>query len=92
MSPFKDPDGSYSVRKFGGYLALILLAFLIITFAWANSFKEKVPTEYLLSIDTIIAFYFIKSTLSNLRLNSKVDDATTNKVATEDTLKESTNK
>jgi hypothetical protein len=76
MSPFKDIDGTYSVRKFGGYTALVLLAYLIISFSASNGFKIKIPTEYLVSLDAIITFYFIKNTLYNLRVNSKVDDAT----------------
>jgi hypothetical protein len=76
MNVLKDSDGSYSVRKFGGYLALGLTAYLIISFTIATKFKEEIPSAYWGAIYLIIAFYFLKNTLSNLRLNNKVEDIT----------------
>lgn len=96
MDALKEDDGSYSVRKFGGYMALIIIAYLNVSFTISNHFKIEVPSAYLFSIDGIIAFYFLKNTLSNLRFNAKVDDATTiKKDVTTDTVttnSESTNK
>jgi hypothetical protein len=97
MHALKDPDGTYSVRKFGGYLSLALLAYLIISFTIANKFKVEVPSAYWGGVYLIIAFYFVKSALSNLRFNTKVDDATSNKTEvittdkdnTKDSIKES---
>jgi hypothetical protein len=67
-SLFKDSDGTYSVRKFGGYSAIILLIYLIVSYTIANDFKE-VPAGYLISINVIIAFYFVKDTLRQARIN-----------------------
>lgn len=78
INAFKDRDGTYSVRKFGGYSAIILLAFLIISYSIANDFKEAVPTAYLVSIDVIIAFYFVKDTLRNARFNSQGNSSGSN--------------
>lgn len=89
MDILKESNGEYSVRKFGGYMSLILLAYLNISFTIANGFKIAVPAIYLVSIDVIIGFYFFKNTLSNLRLNAKVDDAVVNKITTETIEKES---
>jgi len=68
MQALKDPDGTYSVRKFGGYLSLGLLAYLIISFTIANDFKVEVPAAYWGGVYLIIAFYFLKHTFSNLRI------------------------
>lgn len=69
MNALKDADGSYSVRKFGGYLSLIVLAYLIVSFTITNPGKE-VPTAYLVSIDVIIGFYFVKRGLESVTLSN----------------------
>lgn len=91
MKALKTRDGNYSVRIFGGYMALVIIAYLNISYTIATGFKEAVPTAYLISIDGIIAFYFFKQAIQNLRFNTKVDDATSNIIATKETIKESTN-
>jgi len=79
MDIFKDRTGVYSVRKFGGYTALIILAYLIISYTIANDFKE-VPMSYLISIDMIIAFYFAKDALRNVKIGTNAGtDADTTK-------------
>ena len=70
MKAFQEDDGSYSVRKFGGYMSLIILAYLIISYTIANDFKE-VPTAYLVSIDTIVVFYFFKKAIGDVKIGSK---------------------
>ena len=69
MDALKERTGVYSVRKFGGYMALVILAYLIISFTIANDFKE-VPVSYLVSIDVIILFYFAKDAIRNIKFGS----------------------
>lgn len=67
---FKDRDGTYSVRKFGGYSAIILIIYLVISYTIAHGFKEEIPTAYVTVIGVIIAFYFAKDSIRNIGIKS----------------------
>ena len=62
----KDRDGTYSVRKFGGYSAIVLVIYLVVSYTIAHDFKEEVPNSYMVVIGGIISFYFVKTGLRNL--------------------------
>lgn len=73
MNRSKNPisgNSEYSVRKVGGYIAILLLCYLIVSYTIANDFKE-VPSSYLISVDVIIAFYFMKNSLRDIKFTSK---------------------
>jgi hypothetical protein len=85
MNVLKDVDGTYSIRRIGGFLALFLLGYLVVSFTISTKWKVEIPSAYWGAIYLIIVFYFLKDTLSNLRLNTKVDDATSNTVTSNKT-------
>lgn len=62
----KDRDGTYSVRKFGGYSAIILMIYLVVSYTIAHGFKEEIPNSYIVIIGVIIAFYFAKDSIRNI--------------------------
>ena len=62
----KDRDGTYSVRKFGGYSAIVLTIYLIVSYTVAHGFKEEIPVSYVAIIGGIITFYFAKDSLRNI--------------------------
>jgi hypothetical protein len=70
MDILKDSTGTYSIRKFGGYAAIILLVYLVISFTIATDFKIEIPTAYWGAIYLIIVFYFFKDTIRKARIGT----------------------
>lgn len=76
MDVFKGESGYVSIRKIGGFLALALVAYLIVSFTIATDFKVEIPAAYWGAIYIIIVFYFFKDTIRKARINS--DDTSDN--------------